>query len=47
MQCIWGFPNGSASQESTCKAGYTEDMRSIPASGRYPIGGNENPLQYS
>lgn len=47
MQCIRGFASGSASQESTCKAGDTEDTASIPVSEGSPIGGNENPLQYS
>lgn len=47
MQCIRGFPGGSGGQESTCKAGDTEDTVSIPVSGGSSIGGNENPLQYS
>ena len=29
------------------KAGDTRDLGSIPGSGRYPRGGNGNPLQYS
>ena len=29
------------------KAGNTRDLDSIPGSGRYPRGGNGNPLQYS
>ena len=28
-------------------AGDARDMGSIPESGRYPGGGNDNPLQYS
>ena len=42
-----GFPHGSADKESTCKAGDTGNMGSIPGSGRSPGGGNGNPLQYS
>ena len=40
---LWGFPCGSASQESTCNAG---NLGLIPGSGRSPGGGNGNPLQY-
>ena len=29
------------------KAGAAEDAGSIPGSGRFPGGGNDNPLQYS
>ena len=39
-----GFPGGSDGRESTCSAG---DPGSIPGLGRYPEGGNGNPLQYS
>ena len=39
-----GFPGGSDSKESTCKAG---DLGSIPGLGRYPEGVRGNPLQYS
>ena len=43
-----GFPNdGSAGKESTCNAGDTGDVGSIPGSGRSPGGRNDNPLQYS
>ena len=38
------FPGGSDSNESACKAG---DPSSIPGSGRSPVEGNNNPLQYS
>ena len=41
-----GFPDDSAGKESACSAGDTGDMGSIPGSGRYPGGGNGNPLQY-
>ena len=44
-QCnTMGFPGGSVSEESTCKAG---DPGSIPGLGRPPGGGHGNPLQYS
>ena len=39
-----GFPGGSGSKESACKAG---DLGSFPGSGRFPGKGNGNPLQYS
>ena len=39
-----GFSGGSEGKECACKAGDTD---SIPASGRSPVGGNVNPLQYS
>ena len=39
-----GFPGGSAGKESACNVG---DLSSIPGLGRYPGGGNGNPLQYS
>ena len=34
-------------KEFVCNAGATEDMGSIPRSGRSPGGGYGNPLQYS
>ena len=34
-------------KESVCNAGDTEDVGSIPGSGRSPGGRNGNPLQYS
>ena len=34
-------------QNSPANAGDTEDVGSIPGSGRSPGGGNGNPLQYS
>ena len=40
-------PNGSAGKESTCNAGNTGDVGSVPELGRSPGGGNGNPLQYS
>ena len=39
-----GFPAGSDSKESACKAG---DLSSIPGLGRFPGEGQGNPLQYS
>ena len=39
-----GFPGGSVVKNSPENA---EDVGSIPESGRYPGGGNGNPLQYS
>ena len=39
-----GFPGGSESKASACKAG---DLGLIPGSGRSPEEGNGNPLQYS
>ena len=39
-----GFPGGSDSKESACKAG---DPGSIPGSGRSPGDGNGYPLQCS
>ena len=39
-----GFPDGSDSKESTCNAG---DLGLIPELGRFPGGGQGNPLQYS
>ena len=41
---MWGFPGVSDSKESACNAG---DLGSISGSGRFPGGGNDNPLQYS
>ena len=42
-----GFPDGSAGEESACKAGDTVDAGLIPGLGRSPGGGNGNPLRYS
>ena len=41
---ILSFPGGSDGKES---AWNSEDLGSIPASGRSPGEGNSNPLQYS
>ena len=42
-----GFPGGSVVKNLPANAGDTGDMVSIPGSGRFPGGGNGNPLQYS
>ena len=39
-----GFPGGSSGKESACNTGDTEDVGSIPGSGRYPGEENGNPL---
>ena len=39
-----GFPGGSDGKKSACNAG---DLGSVPGLGRFPGGGNGNPLQYS
>jgi len=39
-----GFPGGSDGKESSCNAG---DLGSISGLGRYPGGGQGNPLQFS
>ena len=44
---VQGFPDGSSSKESTCNAGDTGDVGSIPGLGRFPEEGNGNLLQYS
>ena len=38
-----GFPGGSEVKAFACNAG---DLGSIPGLGRFPGGGNDNPLQY-
>ena len=38
------FPDGSRGKKSACRA---EDAGFIPGSGRPPVKGNGNPLQYS
>ena len=38
------FPGGSVGKESAYNVG---DLASIPGSGRSPLEGNGNPLQYS
>ena len=41
------FPNGSTGKESACNKRDTRDLGLIPGSGRFPGGGDGNPLQYS
>ena len=42
----WDFPGGSVVQNPPANAGDAEDAGSIPGLGRYPRGGNGNPVQY-
>ena len=42
-----GLPCWLSGKESACKAGAAGDAGLIPASGRFPVGGYGNPLQYS
>ena len=41
------FPGGSVVKNLPASAGDTGDIGSIPGLGRFPGGGNGNPLQYS
>ena len=43
----FGFPGGSVVKNPPANAAAKGDVGSIPGSGRYPGGGNSNPLQYS
>ena len=43
-QVFLGFPDGSDGKESACSVG---DLASISRLGRFPGGGQGNPLQYS
>ena len=40
-------PNGSVAKEYACNIGDTGNTSLIPGLGRFPGGGNGNPLQYS
>ena len=42
-----GLPCRLSGKESACKAAAAGDAGLIPASGRFPVGGYGNPLQYS
>ena len=42
-----GLSQWLTDKESACKAGVRGDAGTIPGSGRFPGGGNGNPLQYS
>ena len=44
LQVYLGFPGGLDGKESACSA---RDLGLIPGLGRFPGGGNGNPLQYS
>ena len=41
------FPGGSAVKNLPASVGDTGDTGSIPGLGRFPGGGNGNPIQYS
>ena len=43
----WGFPGGTVVNNPPANAGDTGDMGSFPGLGRFPGGGNVNPLPYS
>ena len=45
--CTYGLPPRFTGKESSCNAGDTGDLGSIPGSGRSPGEGNDNQLQYS
>ena len=47
MNTYMGFPSDSVVKNPPANAGDTEDLGSIPGSGRPPGGGHGNPLQYS
>ena len=42
-----GFPGGAVRKNPSAKAGDARDVGSISGSGRSPVVGNGNPLQYS
>ena len=42
-----GFPGGSRVKNPPTNVGVTREAGLIPRSGRFPGGGNRNPLQYS
>ena len=44
---IWGFLCGAVVKNITASAGEAGDADLIPGLGRFPRGGNGNPLQYS
>ena len=46
-KAVYSFPGSSVVKNPSATAGDTGDMGSIPGWGRYPRGGNGNPLQYS
>ena len=46
IKIFMGFPGGSVVKNPPDNAGDTRDAGSIPGWGRFPGGGNSNPLQY-
>ena len=42
-----GFPGGTSGKELACQCKRIRDEGSVPASGRFPGGGNGNPIHYS
>ena len=42
-----GLPHNSVGKESSCNTRDTGEVGSIPRSGRSPVRGHDNPLQYS
>ena len=44
LRSLWDFPSGSEVKNPHAKAGDTRDVGSILGLGRYPGGGNGNPL---
>ena len=42
-----GFPRGTVVKNLPANVGDARDVGSVPGLGRYPGGGNGNPLQYS
>ena len=47
LATYFGIPRWLSSQESTCNAGVTGDVGSIPGLGRSSVGGDGHPLQHS
>ena len=43
----WGFPSGAVVKNLPANAGDTRDVGLISGLGRYPRGGNGNPLHFS
>ena len=46
LRSLWDFLSGSEVKNPHAKAGDTRDVGSVPGLGRYPGGGNGNPLQF-
>ena len=45
VACSWGFPGGRVVKNPPANAGDARNVSLIPGSGRFPGGGNGNPLQ--